>query len=678
MKKYLISILTSISLLIPTSTLWGMNFPPAAPGFGGAGAPEAGSFDEFFLNTISNMSEQELEELAKLGEQIARDMAAQGINVDEFLKEQLGEFPAGIPGAQPAAQQPQKPSEPTIPTPEIKEEPAEETEVRPLVALAADKKEQIDYILMTIAEKIPELIRQANNNVQYQEELAPFVPDLITVNYFVRLLRQEKYFKYIGQETFAQLFEDLKRLSNVLESQEPLLFTDENQEAIDDAFARLHVSKSASMQEIEKAYKKMVRSTNPARIQSDLEESGASLEKIAAEVERAQKQFDKIETAYYTTQRIAKSHAAFNSIVKTVAATSSAIIKDTQKLLKLYDPEALKIKEEHEKRAAEAKALAIEAGKKEAPQAPYVFDRNAFNYGPPAQREAPAFQPSAPSYKPSSQEQQEGGGRFGGINKPSAPGAAKGPEGEAKKPATPQEKKAAEKEKKEKEELQKKKVEKKDQDLQVKIRLNGRREALERIASYLDETPPSQSDARYKLFADFEKYLTADDIKPPYSNPAAISALTKADEMDKTITYLAQSLQLFKNDVTRDMNSIPKNLKDMYKKELQKIFTKYQDDYFKKKLAKLLDIKVDRLKKEVSFGQKKLAIPNNEKKYIYFGFDDFAPSQTQPGKSVVYDKDHDALRALNFNPGTQGPVDPVADLTEVYKQIVDLMKDTKK
>lgn len=687
--KFLLSItLTLVSLLLPVHQLSSMNLPGGAPGMPAgmpfAGAPEPGSFDEFFLNTIAGMSEQELEELAKLGEQIAKDMEAAGINVDDFLKEQLGEFPAQAPSMpKAAAEKIAVEAEPTMPEPEITAQKAEEVS-GPLIPLDSEKKEQIDYILMAISEKIPELIRQSNNNAQYQDQLAPFVPDLITVNYFVRLLHQEKYLKYIGQENFAQLLANLKRLGSTLEQQEPLLFIPQEDLDSDDAFARLRVPKSASDQEIEKAYKKIVRTKNPARIQSDLEESGASAEKIKAEVAKAQKEFDKIETAYYTTQRIAKSHAAFKTILYTVSATCEPIIRDIQKLLKLYDPEALKIKEQQEKRAAEAKSLSLEASKKEAPQAPYVFDRAAFGYGNVI-KEEPYMPHTPPSYQPSQMPQQESarlatgpsapGGGKGAPSKEGAP--SKGGEEKGKKPETPQEKKAKEKEEKAKEEAVKKKKEEKDQSLNMKIKLGQRKDMLERIAQYLDETPPTGQATRHKLFSDFTTYLATDDIIFPYTGQSSMTAFNKALEINQTISYVTQSLQVLTSDISRDMSTIPSKLKADYKKELAAAFKKFQDDYAKKKLSKLLGLKVDPVKKEVTiasdpkFNAQKISL---EKKYAHFGFDEFGPSATQPGKSIVYDQDHEQIRMLN--PQT---VCFVGDIIDVYKKLADLItKDAPK
>lgn len=650
----------------------GMNFPP-----GGADAPEPGSFDEFFLNTIANMDEKELEELAKLGEQIAKDMEAQGIDVDEFLRDQLGGDMPTMPQMPSKTTEPAQTPEPSpTPIPTEKEPSAEELRAP---KLDKDKQAQIAYLLRVITEKLPELQRQAANDISYQEDLEVWNSDIDNVLYFAQLLRQARYAKYLVLDEFQELFSGLNQLSTVLEQQEPRLYIPDPELEHHDPFARLGLPKRATTQEIEQAYRKAIRKTNPARVQSDLEEAGITGKELKEKIKKAEKQFAKIEKAYYETQRRAKSRMAFNTILQTFFFTLENILKDMQKLLKAYDPEALKIKEEQEKRQAEAKQLAEEAARKEPPYAPYVFDQPTFDYTPPTEERY--IPPTPPSYDyPNTQEQAR-------TPQPATFGSSaeregsQAPQEKKEKKLTPKEKEQKAKETKEKELKKKEKADVKQQELEVKIKLASRKESFEKLAQFFNEIPTTQKDKRLKLFANFDKYLTTNDITPPYDKGKSLANLTRAAEINQAIENLSTSFQGLKADIARDLASIPEGPKKKYKKDLKDIYTKYNDNYFKKDLKELLKIKVDRVKKElISFDGKKYDRSHpisKEKKYLHFGINEYPASTATPGANSLDDPENQVIKNMNFNPRTQQAFDLVARVTELYKQLDELITKNK-
>lgn len=650
------------------------------------------SFDEFFFDTIANMTPDELDELAKIGEQIAEDMEKQGIDVDKFIEDQLKELsqPSQPVPAKEKAEEVKETK--AVPKPITEPKTSEKEELVKTPVVDEEKQKVIYTALGVIIEKIPEIMRQVFEDRKLKREFEPLVHDVQDLGYYAYVMRQQKLLKFIATPEFARLYENITLLGSLVEEQESLLFTPEP--GLEDPYTVLGVSKTADQAHIENAYRRLLRKHNPERVLLDLDEEGVTAAERELALKEADAAFKEIEDAYYDTQRIEKSRSAFAAIKDGFERYVQPIIQDARKLLQSYEPEALALKEEQERREKEAKALAKEAGQKEAPYAPAVFE---FNFPTGFLGEKDSYGSASSGGYPYPYGGGYGGGSYGdgqggkssgfvapgGGGHPSSGSAGGGTAGKEVDKNTKKDEgkpagKGADKTKdKAEQDEQKKKQKAQDEAAEFALKLTLRKEEFDRIGAYLNEAYSSTTPTvkRLSLFKDFSsKYLAADDIAKPYTSSAT---LLTAAQINKTLEELTKRLKTLNSDITRDAAKLSGDKKAAFKEKMKEAMDTITKDYFEKDMKELVGMKVALASRDITFlnAQKPLVlhIPDSadanpikkEKLYLHFGINAFDNI-----------KDVDNAPILNLNPldaNRQG-TNFVGDFIASYNKLKDFLK----
>jgi curved DNA-binding protein CbpA len=643
-------------------------------------------FDEFFFDQIAKMSPEELDELAKIGEQIAKDMEAQGIDVDKFIEDQLRELsqpqPSPTQGPTKEKQDEVKVTTPSPkPTVETKKDESKEEVLQ--VPVDQEKEKKLLLSLSVCIEKIPEIMRQVLSSRHLTHLFKPLFADLEEFGYYAYSMRQPKLLKYGTTPAFVTLYDNITRLSSIIEEYEPLLFVADP--ATQDPYTVLGVSKTATSDQIERSYLRLLRKYNPERVISDLDEQDISDHMKEKALKKADKKFKEIEKAYYDIQRIEKARSAFEAIKQAFVQYINPILIDAHTLLQAYQPEALALKEAQDQREAEAKALAKEAGEKEAPYAPYVFEFKfpstyGGDYGAGSNSKGYYTPPSYPTASYGTEYTSGLGSTpyspsYGGT--PSHALAGSGSSGSSSSDG----KKTDDKESKEQDkELEKKKKEKekaKQEETSFAIKLTLRKEVLDKIAAYLDDTYDGKN-KRSSLFTNFYTYLETDDIKEdpyttqPYDSPATLAALIKPAALNTTLDVLSTIfIKPLVEDLNRDIGSLSGDKKNQFKEKMREAVDKITKDYIKKSMPDLLDMTINfsAVPRELIYATGKrvvLAVPDKsrknaikaEKLYLHFGVNAF-DFPSAPPAIAMYNP-----TATNF----------VATFVDGYKKLLEVVK----
>ena len=256
------------------------NMPPSMPG-GGAMLPMPSQQEmqeiQKFLDTLSP---EELDELAKIGEEIIQTAEKEG---------------RPLFGPAPDDKQKPQPSKPKTVTPTTK--PQEQAKPKERV-LSSKEKARIQRILSGLIESIASIRQKATSDEILLQLITPLNTTLNDLTYYLNVVNYSKHLVQLTSKEFTPLNDNLRKLY----------------EQIDEIDSQLNVP------EIEMSKK----------------QSSDDLKKNRNEIKQAEKTINK-----------------FTSIIETTIKQKH-VLMDLERLVKKYEPEALKIKKEQEEKEKKA------------------------------------------------------------------------------------------------------------------------------------------------------------------------------------------------------------------------------------------------------------------------------------------------------------------------------------
>lgn len=277
----LLSFAVGVSAAAPAAP---QQLPPLPPG--GMPMPSEEEMNAF-LNLIESLPPEQVDELARIGEQIEQQMREQG--VDLF----------GTP--------PQAPVEPASPVPAEKEVVAEHEELKDTkkeekqeiksITFGEKHKETIKQLLTSIIEHITSMRQKAASDEVVLDRINTHKKELDDLLFHIHTLNQEKHIKHFTEHEFKPLFETLQEFDTVLSRHEPFFHVEEP--------------------ETEPASRGLDRAARLVR-----DRSKKALDSILVHIEKT--------------------------------LTDYAFIDDATGLVKKYEPEALRLKQEREQKAQQA------------------------------------------------------------------------------------------------------------------------------------------------------------------------------------------------------------------------------------------------------------------------------------------------------------------------------------
>lgn len=361
MNKFLLITFFSLSMgfgIVPLCAQIAGGSTSAATGQGMRDIPDLPPLSEeeleLFSQIFENMDEKTLEALAQIGEEYIKEMEAQGKDPYEIFREPM------IPATPPAAVT--KPIEPKIPT------------GHPIILMPPAKTKEMRLILQELADQIERIARKAESDREFADALKPWKYHFEDIVYFAHQIEQEKIVNYLFDKDFDTLLSSIKELHQTLGMLEPQFYVPEISIDADKSYGILGVTSRTPFPEIQLAYQNLLREKSPALIKKQLE--GKPIDELGVALDINEDQLNAVNKAYQTILTREQSKQTLGSILQAVqkAIYTQEFITNAKKLLQKYEPEALKIKEEQEKRQSAARKEQEEAIKRRPPLAPRVFE----------------------------------------------------------------------------------------------------------------------------------------------------------------------------------------------------------------------------------------------------------------------------------------------------------------
>lgn len=548
-----------------------------------------------FSELLNNMSEEELEFYAKLGEEYINEEIKQGRDPYAIFNE--------------AFETPPTPEEKPVITPE---------QQKPVV----DKKTEIDLEQKIVAaqlflknlEKILTAIKQtAENNRKSKQALEVWQYHIEDLIYFAHTIDNTKLLRYFASKDFEELYNAFKELNEQLSMLEPLFQIPDMDMEDKNPYTVLKISPYAPFTEIQHTYQDLMRQNKPDFIKKNIT-ADMDLEKA---LDKASKKREAITAAYTSLVTQEQAKQALQGIIEALdkAIYKNTIITAAKKLVAAYEPEALAIKEQQEKKEAAARKEQEEAIKRTPRFSGPLFDGS--------KNEGNAYYPSIPQdytsptsynpYTPQPSSSQES---------PLSPTTPTTPSSD-KKYIKKDEKKDDKKKTPENKDDKKKAPENKNisqKTIEVKLRLQD-------LTNFLENGNSMLSDKPVNLFKDFSTYL-----QTPWNNETEDS-ITKAKDINTALTEMTSHIVNIKKEL-RNVQKFNANEKRDVKKAYKKIFADYKKETLDKTIKDLLTLPltVDNTLL-MPDGQNKAIAP--EKLYVHMGINTLRDLQEDIPETLV-------------------------------------------
>lgn len=616
MKKFVTHLLLTF-FIFGTATLF-CQFPAGTPAQKAAAAGDLGGLDDealqWFNEFFSQFTDEELEFFAKEGEKYIEEEMQKGKDIDTIINEVFEPFeesPAGTP---------EKPAGlPSLPQP---------------APLADIKKiDEARILLKTIVDKIEAVRHRAEHDRKSRELLAPWRFHLDDLIYFAHQLSQEKLIKYFIEKEFDDLFEVMRQLAQELSFYEPLYQVPHIAVEVENPYEILGLTPAASIDDVQERYQNLLGEKNPELIKKQMAREGRSQENIKQAVANIATEREALTQSYSTILAQEQSRQALRAVLEAFAKAvyTNDIFGKIKKLMQKYEPAALKIKEEQEKKEAAARQEQEKFLKLRSPWTPAVREP-LFDFGvggTPVPDRGIGIGSGASPYTPST-----GAGVTPDAGKPSVPGAP----GKAGGPAKDEKDKKAKDEKGKKEEEKKKEDVKKGKLPEVSKNVTEKLKkvdtALDNLAKYLDQKPKDRDEVSAfpdvptkDFFKNFQTMLT--QPMPTYNETEP--EYMKAKAVKEALVEITKKLNDFKREI-RDLRDFSKTEKAQFKKAAADKVGKFSKDYLEKYMSDVLSARLsDDGKLETPAGLKEIP---KEKKYIFFGINEFDNIEDPVNKSI--------------------------------------------
>jgi hypothetical protein len=640
MNRFLALLIFFISALVGVESIYAQIAGGSVSAADARGLPELPPLSEeeleLFAQIFENMDEKTLEALAQIGEEYIKEMEAQGKDPYEIFREPL------IPPTQPPVKP--KPAEPKIPAGQ-----------QPIILMPPEKTKEMRALLQEIAHKLEHIQRKAEADRELADAVKPWKYHFEDLVYFAHQLEQEKIVNYLFDKDFSPLLASIKELHQTLGMLDAQFSVPEVSIESDKSYGILGVTSRAPFPEIQQAYQNLLREKSPALIKKQLE--GKPLEELSMALDINEDQLNAINKAYQTIVTREQSKQVLARILETLhkAIYTQNIIESAKKLLQKYEPEALKIKEEQEKREATARKEQEEAIKRRPPLAPRVFEPSFgrgggdFGYTPTGG----GFFPSIPSTTPSTPA-----GKPGEAVTPSGKPGEKGKKEDKKKDEKKKDEKKKDEKKEEKKEKEGEKKRIKEMPAstdQIKKKLDKLTDLYEDFLNYLTEKSIKHEGAvdlaavtiaPKEIFKDLEMYLTG-PVAKPYDKTTPV--LIRAKDMIAALTQMTEFIHKIKKEI-RNMGELSRAEKREFKKSVQTLFDEYEI-YIKKEIPELMRLKITPdLKVITATGAVDI---NKEKKYLLFGINDSLGDMSMPEFAVLTELNPPIIPATDDEPAKQ-------------------------
>lgn len=589
MKRYLVILLLSLALT-PVSPVFckPSDSSPTAHGMPQLGNKEIEALNEW-AKLLEGMSEEELEQLAAVGEEYMKELEQQGIDPMEFLFHEdspIWEKPPVLNDEDEMEEPKKEPvTTPTITEPEIKEPEKKEST---LLVTDKEKIKNIKHKLEDIADKITSLRQKAESKRSLSDRLQPFELALSDLVYFALTAKESHLVKFLFDKKFEPLYTFILELHKALDQYEPQIYVTEFSLEGEDPYMILDVSPSASFEAIYQRYQILMRDESPFAVEAQLKEQGKSPEFIKTKLEKVRKRWNKIIWAYEALQAKENSKYALETLLNIIQEMlyKNNLIAKFKELLKAYDPEALAIKEEQENKEKKAREeQAILARQRPAWTQPvfesaplpkdysddldkYLWDGGSSipSYSPPSDKSST----SSPTDSTSTSDQKSSNG---------------------KKDKNKKDKDKKDKDKKDKDKKDKNKDKKKDKDKDKDEEKNDKKKDKDK-----DKKPQSKLDRMIFKFEDslasIQSKLTeneelivnlTDYLAKPYNE----AEKEKAFYLNQLLASLTLDLSSLDETVKKDLEEVKEN-KERYIKSIDKKYTSFRDDEHIKKIINVL------------------------------------------------------------------------------------------
>ncbi|MGE0010310.1 MAG: hypothetical protein AB7F19_07305 [Candidatus Babeliales bacterium] len=342
-------------------------------------------------------------------------------NLEQEIEKERAAMPAPAP-------------EEEAPAPLVATKPS--TPMTPIMQVDKSKLKQVQALLGSIVSKIASLRQKAATRTAVQRELNPWEYILNDIAYYLTTIQDENLAKYIQQPEFASFYDHLVSLNASLSVDEPRVQVEEmlDIDFVDPyqilGFATSNISKA----EVDKRYTELATQKNPFAIKDKLKRQGLAPAELEAQFKIAQQDYNEIFDAYKRIEQKETSAQAFLALLQALhtAVYKHMIIEDAKKLLRQFDPEALKLKEAQEAKEKEARDYRAKVASQPIQFLPPIFDWPSFG-DRRTDRETSAKTPGLGWEKREYPDFDREAGRMQPLTADQAKGKDKGKDGKDKK-----------------------------------------------------------------------------------------------------------------------------------------------------------------------------------------------------------------------------------------------------
>jgi hypothetical protein len=635
MKKFIVSLYMSLTVCALSAQIPAGNFAPGTmPELPPLSQEEMKILDEIF----ENLDPETLDALAKIGEEYIQEELKQGRDPFAIFNQPEQSTPPA---------QAVKPVQPVAPE-------------QPVVTNIVDSKtvEQLRDLLRNLRNHIISVRQRAESSRHAQQKLAAWKYTLDDIVYYTHVLAQEKLIKYLADKDFEQLLRTFRTLDQELAFLEPMFQVREINIEEETPYSALGLTPTATVQDIQSAYQTVLEKTKPDGIKKALADKPADV--VQDELKKASQERSVANQAYAALMAQEQAYQALDNMLESFnkAVYTNKMIDDIKNLLKRYEPEALKIKEDQEKRESAARKEQEELIKRRPSFVPPTQE-------PKYDRPGSTSRPSTPSrsgdgrtpFIPTGEKSERARDRELKSSKlPEKEGSPK-KINDAKK--SKDDKGDDKKDKKEKEEKSSYKIPPAHKKLEEKV--VPIEKLFKDLASKIEEEPilPTASSPK-DLLKNFDEYLTQ-PIPTPYSDDSAKDILSKAKQINDTLLKLTEQLNKIKKELRSSLKELTPSEKRTMRNAIAQIHKKYYDSHLKKHLPTLVTIHLNPEKTLINVKEVMQPIAP-DKQFLHFGTPVLDESDATNKPLLDINKDRIAFIPL---------------FIDTYKALVDELKEKK-
>lgn len=315
--------------------------------------------ENLYQSLTANMTQEEKDALQKMGEDL----------VNQYMGPQ-----APMPPKQEAPKPQQKPT-----LPPLRPESGEKTEIAaPVTPMSLQQQQHIQNELETFIKNFSNLQTMIETSPDFATALRQWRQDINDILYSVKVINKSEHHTRLSSPEFARLLKTIEQINSAFKHK---AFSDAcsqtegcKNDLLDDPYAILHVSPSASQKEIEKAYQAIQKKFEAAKKKT--ERKGLTTVERKKELRSAQYSLDLATNAYdlikdpkmraiLDEERQAKRSAEYSmhmsirqllSIINQelgMAIYNNQFMNDLDNFLKKYEPAQLEARKKMEQAEAE-------------------------------------------------------------------------------------------------------------------------------------------------------------------------------------------------------------------------------------------------------------------------------------------------------------------------------------